>query len=313
VGISAIVESNNQTKIGPLVITENFGNRTAIEGKAWLLGVTFEDRNADGWYQAGEGLSDIDVEINGINGTDFKTTIGVSNTGAYQQLLNPGQYQVNFIRQGKTVSSQFTSIDADVPHNVKVDLVLPIRNLGTDLQTGANETHLLDFRVEDLGNGKVNHLVDRQILTQVVGVSGDADYDNYVGLYRVENSQGTVIDPTTARVYNPGDAGYVEAALRRSKVEGDGMSFDREQIPTAVTLKGGYIYAPFIVADGSVNDVLNADTNRPQVYFNYQAANADRQEHIRMLGPNKFGFEDMIGGGDRDYNDFIFQIVGAVA
>jgi hypothetical protein len=31
-----------------------------------------------------------------------------------------------------------------------------------------------------------------------------------------------------------------------------------------------------------------------------------------MLGNNNFGFEDLFGGGDRDYNDLTFQVTAKV-
>jgi hypothetical protein len=30
-------------------------------------------------------------------------------------------------------------------------------------------------------------------------------------------------------------------------------------------------------------------------------------DHIRLLGNNTFGFEDLAGGGDNDFNDVIIQ------
>ncbi|MBD2424979.1 DUF4114 domain-containing protein [Phormidium sp. FACHB-1136] len=46
----------------------------------------------------------------------------------------------------------------------------------------------------------------------------------------------------------------------------------------------------------------------PTVFFNYIAANGDRQDHGRLLGDNVFGFEDIFGGGDRDFNDVIVKV-----
>jgi uncharacterized protein YkwD len=125
VGISVTDETNPSTKVGPLVVTQDFGNRSTLNGKAWLLGAAFQDINKDGWYEAGEGLNDVQVKITGINGTTFANTISVASAGGYQDLLNPGQYQVDFIRNGATVSTRTTSIGTD---NVKIDLRL---NLAT--------------------------------------------------------------------------------------------------------------------------------------------------------------------------------------
>ncbi len=56
---------------------------------------------------------------------------------------------------------------------------------------------------------------------------------------------------------------------------------------TGKELTGGSIYAPFIISDGTVDQVLNGQTN--QVYFAYLGANSDRVDHIRLLGDNTFG------------------------
>ena len=71
-------------------------------------------------------------------------------------------------------------------------------------------------------------------------------------------------------------------------------------------LIGGSIFAPFIISNGSVDRVLAGQTS--QVYFSYLGANSDGVDHIRVLGDNTFGFEDLAGGGDLDYNDIIVNV-----
>jgi hypothetical protein len=307
VGISAI-EDNTINPLGPLVITEDFGTRKALDGKGWLLGVAFQDANKNGWYEAGEGLNDVRVEITGINGTNFHDTIAVGQAGGYQELLNPGQYQVDFSRNGQKISSQTTAIDAQNPNNV--DLVLPVINLGSNLQTNGTEGKVLDFRTDNTNSDAPTSLSNKTVALNFVAITANANYHNYAGLYRVEDEQGTVIDPTNSKSYHPGDSGYLAAALRRSQVNNEGVQLDKNGLAGNINLKGGYIYAPFLVANGQVSDVLNSQNpaGAPQVYFNYKEANADHVEHIQMLSPNKFGFEDIYGGGDRDYNDLIFQV-----
>jgi uncharacterized protein YkwD len=327
VGISITPENDPITNVGSFVVTEDFGNRAALNNKAWLLGVAFQDTNKDGWYEAGEGLKDITVKITGISGTNFSDTINVADAGGYQELLDPGKYQVDFIRAGNIVGTQTTSIDPTNPNNVKLDLVLPVTNLGAnsnpqptpvvnsvpstttqgidtsqqvtaplgaDLQTGQTGTNLLDFTAQ---TGKTIGIT--------FGVSADAAYHNYGGFYQVEDTKGTVID-TDGKSYLPTDAGYLTAALHRAQVD-----IDRNSSGSTTNLQGGHIYAPFMVANGNINDVLNSKNpgSAPHVYFNYTAANADGIDHIRMVaGSNKFGFEDIFGGGDRDYNDLIVQV-----
>ena len=127
-GFSIIDEANPNTQVGPLVVTGEFGNRNALNGKAWLLGVAFQDTNKNGWYEAGEGLSDVQVEITGINGTTFSNKLTVGTAGGYQYLLNPGQYKIDFSRNGIVINSKTTLISATAPANVKIDIVLPILN-----------------------------------------------------------------------------------------------------------------------------------------------------------------------------------------
>ena len=54
-----------------------------------------------------------------------------------------------------------------------------------------------------------------------------------------------------------------------------------------------------------------SDGNR---YFAFAAANRDGLQHWKSLGTNMFGLEDLYGGGDRDFDDFVVAIgAGALA
>ncbi|MFN7517388.1 MAG: DUF4114 domain-containing protein, partial [Dolichospermum sp.] len=48
--------------------------------------------------------------------------------------------------------------------------------------------------------------------------------------------------------------------------------------------------------------------NDPDIYFTFLGANSDGVDHVRMLGDNTFGFEDMRGGGDKDFNDILVKV-----
>jgi hypothetical protein len=48
--------------------------------------------------------------------------------------------------------------------------------------------------------------------------------------------------------------------------------------------------------------------NNPAVYFPFLEGNADKIDHIRLLGSNIFGFEDLPNGGDKDFNDVIVKV-----
>ena len=325
----AVTATTAKQNVGPLVVTQDFGNRTALDGKAYILGVAFEDKNRDGYYQAGEGISDVKVKVTNI-ATNIRQELTVGAAGGYQELVDPGNYQVEFT-QGGVIRTATASIAAN--KNFKLDFVVPdlvvqnavptidpvkttaaggsdisnnlvltVTTLGGNLQNSKSGTNLLDF-TRDFTRAGTPNLTAGTINAKFTEVSAQASYHNYAGLYRVDDVSGKIGN------LNPGDPGYTIAALQRSKEVNRGVEFDRDGI-SAKRLDGGFIYAPFVVADGTVDRVLNSldPKTAPRVYFNYVAANADGFDHIKFLGANKFGFEDTWGGGDKDYNDLIFKV-----
>jgi hypothetical protein len=52
---------------------------------------------------------------------------------------------------------------------------------------------------------------------------------------------------------------------------------------------------------------LPLNGNFDNVYTLYSLGNSDKTDHIRLLGDNTFGFEDLAGGGDKDFNDVIVK------
>ncbi len=132
-------------------------------------------------------------------------------------------------------------------------------------------------------------------------VSSDAALQSFGGFYTVDDANGTIDN------LKPGDASYAAAALKRAVV-----SIAKTQTTGNYQLTGGQLLAPYLVTEGSVTDFLsrnptNAAGNTPHAYFNYTAANPDGVEHIRSIGNNTFNFEDLFGGGDKDFNDFTLQ------
>ncbi len=143
VGIAITAENDSKTQVGPLVISQEFGNRTALDSKAWLLGVAFQDLNSDGFYQTGEGVSGIDVEVRAAGQPNSAPVITTTlDAGGYQTLLNPGQYQVSFLKNQQLIGSQTVAIGTT---NIKADLKLAypeisINNVSTPEGNTGNTT-----------------------------------------------------------------------------------------------------------------------------------------------------------------------------
>ncbi|MUG94706.1 DUF4347 domain-containing protein [Scytonema sp. UIC 10036] len=179
---------------------------------------------------------------------------------------------------------------------LKVNLTDEPMPIGTSLQ-GQREREIFDL----------SDLKGLQVPVLFPIIESEAAYNNTVGFYRLEDSQGTVRDPMTGQLFKPGDPGYTKAAARNSKAYG--VSFDRNSRGLQINLEGGYLYAPFIIANSTLEKLLDDDnTNDPAVYFIYARANPDRVDHIRLLGDNTWGFEDMPDGGDLDFNDMVIRL-----
>lgn len=182
------------------------------------------------------------------------------------------------------------------------DLVVNIKStndplpLGTNLQ-GKQQGEVLDLRgiTQDV---KADFTVNRE-----------AAFNNFVGFYKVADENGGIdVDADGTIDFRPGDSGYAQAAIK-NRVAGIDLRVDNQGTAsfTDKTLTGGSIFAPFILTNGrTVDQVLNGQVD--QAYFAYIGANADKVDHIRLLGNNVFGFEDLAGGGDKDYNDVVLRV-----
>ena len=149
-------------------------------------------------------------------------------------------------------------------------------------------------------------LAGQQVQAKLV-VKREAAFDNFFGFYQVENEQGTIRDSLSGQLLNSEDLGYTQAVFCNSQEHG--FSFEGRDASWQAPLNGGFLFTPFLIADGSPELILDDDPNNDRaVYFSYMGANPDRVDRVRLLGDNTFGFEDLFGGGDLDYNDVVFQV-----
>lgn len=140
--------------------------------------------------------------------------------------------------------------------------------------------------------------------------STESAFHNEVGYFLVDDLQGHI------GALAPGDAGYAEAAMNThqvlltpSQTAGAGAT---------LTLEGGKILAFYLVQnDTSANfigkNVGNSKTGAPVAFFSLGAANPDGINHVQAvgdatLGRVTYGWEDLTGGGDRDYNDVVLTV-----
>jgi 3-phytase len=139
-------------------------------------------------------------------------------------------------------------------------------------------------------------------------VNREAAFNNFVGFYKIENAKGD-IKKSDGSIVSVGQSGYIQAAIA-GQVSGIDLSVANQSSATSTgVFTAGSIFAPFIVVNGNPSAILDSNPNNdPAVYFPFLGANTDKVDHIRLLGNNTFGFEDLPSGGDFDYNDIIVKI-----
>ncbi len=118
IGIS-IVEHPASSAVGPLVVTEDFGEPISDKHR-YLVGVAYKDMNQNGIYDAGEGLAGMNIVP---NAGDTYAVTSMSGGFAIPFTVNAGAFKVQIQdAQGVALDQKDTSLAAD---NVKVDFVIP--------------------------------------------------------------------------------------------------------------------------------------------------------------------------------------------
>ncbi|MDS3859650.1 FG-GAP-like repeat-containing protein [Thermosynechococcaceae cyanobacterium BACA0444] len=153
-------------------------------------------------------------------------------------------------------------------------------------------------------------------LTAEVEIARGGAYNNTLALFKVDSFTGG-LDTTGDGVIDtkPGDVAYTQAVLQRIQDPLTGrilptvntiFSSERQ----TVALASSTLYGMALIANGSVGQFLgtnpsNAPTGPIHSFFSFDAANPDGVAHVRRLGQTLWGFEDLFGGGDLDYNDMV--------
>lgn len=124
VGIGVITESNAATRVGPKVVTIDFGQPSSAATR-FVTGVCYEDRNGNAFYDAGEGLEGVRIDS---PATDSYTISSASGGYALPVPANAGAIEVTATGEVGGVSEavgvqtiQVTMSGA----NVKADFLTP--------------------------------------------------------------------------------------------------------------------------------------------------------------------------------------------
>jgi len=113
VGVGVVDGSNGS--VGPQLATQDFG--AAFAGTPFLTGVAYYDLNGNRFYDPGEGIGGMTVQVNG------STYFGITaNSGGYAvPLTTNGNYTLTFSGPGFTPTQQVVTVSGLA--NLKVDFV----------------------------------------------------------------------------------------------------------------------------------------------------------------------------------------------
>lgn len=177
VGIAVTAETDPSTGVGPLVISQEFGRRGNYGAPA-AVGVVYDDLNNDGFYNAGEGLSDVTIELSGDSGTFTTTSM---SAGGYQVRIPSGTYTAT--ATGGSLGGAVRYFNVNVGgSNVKVDFEAAD---AVDLST-----HTIN-----LADG----------VPHIVTIQDDGSAGNGMSQVVIDGVESTFVTPTTSLVINGSD------------------------------------------------------------------------------------------------------------
>jgi len=173
IGIGIVIDTDPGTNVGPLVITQNFGNRFNF-GNPWVLGVVFDDLDNDNTYDAGEGLGGVTITIVGA-GQNFTTN--TLSAGGYQLQIPAGQYTLSF--SGSALDEPFSRTVTIGSDNLKVDAIVDASNT-SDSPSDPIEPEFQPTSGDDVFEGTLQ----RDVVNALEGndmLRGNAGNDRLIG------------------------------------------------------------------------------------------------------------------------------------
>ncbi|MFM7470386.1 MAG: Ig-like domain-containing protein, partial [Nodosilinea sp.] len=138
----------------------------------------------------------------------------------------------------------------------------------------------------------------------------DAAYNNEIGVF-VTDAQGRV------NGIAPGESGYAYAALTSPTRQVLFASGQQAGAWQELTFRGGDRLAFYLIQNNTTANLLaqnpdNSPNHGPIAFFSVDGVNPDQFDHVnsRNLGQGiwEFSWEDLLGGGDRDFNDVKFVV-----
>lgn len=139
----------------------------------------------------------------------------------------------------------------------------------------------------------------------------NAVFKNEIGMFAVDDLDGRV------NGLLPGDPGYAAAVFGQSNRQVVFASGAGAGTTNTLTVSGGQLLEFYLVANGTTANLVRLNPQNLvggiNAFFSAEAANPDKIDHVKVTFDNRTGqvqmrWEDMLFGGDRDYNDAVITI-----
>lgn len=129
IGVGVLEDNNPGTQVGRYIITHNFGARN----DRYITGVAYKDNNNNGFYDMGEGLPNVKIELS--KGNNFAVT---STSGGYAVPVTGLTGSVTVTATGPGLGGVVTKTVSLQGQNVKVDITSALPGM-VSLITPPNE------------------------------------------------------------------------------------------------------------------------------------------------------------------------------
>ncbi len=144
------------------------------------------------------------------------------------------------------------------------------------------------------------------VTTTFTVTSRNASFRNELGYFLVDDAIGTIDG------VRPGQAGYAQKAFSSTTRQVIFGNRQRVGSVSSITLPSGSNVVFYIIQNSTSADLLQRNPNNlknktPLAFFSLQVANPDRYGHQQWQGFNRFGFEDLYNGGDKDFDDIVVR------
>lgn len=175
------------------------------------------------------------------------------------------------------------SDNAFTTEDLSLELDTRIQNLNL-----RNDAVLSEATVSNNAAGIIDPSIDLTGLDNQSATSTYSDENYTLGVYQL-NADGSVIDPLSGNLIMLREDGYTQAAIANT------MELDSITASEFITkLSGDRLYAPYIIVDGTVDQLIDQDiSNDPVIYFPYTQLNSGNQDCIRALDNISWEFADL--------------------